>query len=89
MGRYSESNQKKPQLGLVNRSGRVKSSHVGDVGIKKKKGLILEEIESLDKKNKVEQLSNEERIRRVRLKEEFEKKLKEEEIKWRQHSRCK
>lgn len=50
---------------------------------------ILEDIQELDNKEKQNQLSYEERPRRSTLKEEFESKVREEEIKWRQWSRCK
>ena len=56
----------------------------GDVRIQKSN--ILEEIQSLDKEERG-QLLLEEGKKRLDLKEEFHRKLREEEIKWRQRSR--
>ena len=42
----------------------------------------------MDKKEESDHLSIDEGKRRVELREEFQCKLREEEIKWRQRSRC-
>lgn len=51
------------------------------------KANILEELQSLDSKE-LHQLFDNEVLRRLFLKECFERKVKEEEIQWRQRSRC-
>eukprot|EP00268_Persea_americana_P057790 TRINITY_DN69426_c0_g1_i1.p1 TRINITY_DN69426_c0_g1~~TRINITY_DN69426_c0_g1_i1.p1 ORF type:complete len:137 (-),score=31.04 TRINITY_DN69426_c0_g1_i1:248-658(-) len=53
------------------------------------KASILEEIQAIDKKEEMGQMSSEEFMRRLILKEDFQQKSMEEEIKWRQRSRCK
>eukprot|EP00268_Persea_americana_P017053 TRINITY_DN1815_c0_g3_i3.p4 TRINITY_DN1815_c0_g3~~TRINITY_DN1815_c0_g3_i3.p4 ORF type:complete len:124 (+),score=23.49 TRINITY_DN1815_c0_g3_i3:554-925(+) len=49
---------------------------------------ILDKIQSLDKEEECAQLSIEESELRLNLKEEFHRKEREEEIKWKQRSRC-
>lgn len=63
----------------------VKSSF-GDV--LKSKENILYEIQAIDKKKEMDRLLPEEVLRRLSLKEESLKKVREEEIKWKQRSRC-
>lgn len=50
---------------------------------------LLEEIQNLDRKEELGLLAWEEVPTRISLKEEFQRKLREEEIMWRQRSRCK
>lgn len=56
----------------------------GDVSVTKYG--ILEEIRLLDLKKETSLVSDEERISQARLKEAFQRKLREEEIKWKK--RC-
>lgn len=57
--------------------------------VERMKATILEDIHCLDSKEVVGQLCEEEVSNRLSLKEEFLRKVREEEIKWRQRSRCK
>lgn len=59
----------------------------GDV--EAKKASVLGEIQSIDMKEEAGSITEEERIRRHTLKGEFQRMLREEEIKWSQRSRCK
>lgn len=61
--------------------------HFGDVTNTKE--IILQEIQLLDNKEEVGQLMPAEMSRRLSLKEDFVRKVREEEIKWKQRSRCK
>lgn len=54
-----------------------------------KKACSLAEIQSIDGMEEVGPLFEEERNRRLSLKGEFRRMLREEEIKWKQRSRCK
>lgn len=49
---------------------------------------LLQEIHSLDSKEELGKLSAEDLQRRCELKEAFQRKTNEEEIKWKQRSRC-
>ena len=62
-------------------------NHLGDIRCAKTS--ILEEIKNLDIQEEARCLTEEELARRTSLKIDFEKKVKEEEISWRQRSRCK
>ena len=62
-------------------------NHLGDIRCAKTG--ILEEIKNLDIQEEAHCLTEEELARRTSLKIDFEKKVKEEEISWRQRSRCK
>ena len=53
-----------------------------------KKAMILDEIQFLDKEE-MGTLSSEEAKIRINLKEEFQRKVREEEIKWKHRSKCK
>lgn len=52
------------------------------------KANILEEIQHLDRKEELGPLEEEDVLRRLALKEDFVRKVREEEIKWKQRSRC-
>lgn len=52
--------------------------------IKMQKTQLLEDIQNLDKKEEVGSLTGEEVAKRLSLKEEYQRKLREEEIMWRQ-----
>lgn len=54
----------------------------------KAKVRILDEIQSIDKAAELGALSEDDSGRRLRLKEDYFKKVREEEIKWKQRSRC-
>ena len=49
---------------------------------------MLEELQSIDKKEESQRLSEEDFAKRLELKDLFESKVREEEIKWKQRSRC-
>lgn len=49
---------------------------------------ILEEIQAIDKKEEMFWLRHNEVVRRIALKEDYIRKLTEEEIKWKQRSCC-
>ena len=57
--------------------------------MKMQKAQLLEDIQNLDKKEEMGRLTDEEAGRRLSLKEEFQRTLREEEIMWRQRLRCK
>ena len=59
----------------------------GDVGMQKT--TILEEIQLIDNREEMGQPSYEDFVRRLNLKEDLCRKVREEEIKWKQRSRCK
>lgn len=61
-------------------------NHFGDVCCTKAN--ILEEIQSLDIREGLHILLDEESSNRGLLKDRYERKVKEEEIKWRQPSQC-
>lgn len=52
------------------------------------KDSIFKEIRVMDLKEETRPLTEEERFYRVKLKETFQRKLKEEDIKWKQRSWC-
>eukprot|EP00268_Persea_americana_P011377 TRINITY_DN14820_c0_g1_i2.p2 TRINITY_DN14820_c0_g1~~TRINITY_DN14820_c0_g1_i2.p2 ORF type:complete len:146 (-),score=32.55 TRINITY_DN14820_c0_g1_i2:579-1016(-) len=60
--------------------------HFGEVKYQKSK--ILAEIQSLDSNEKSDHLSPEEEKKRLGLKEELQRNLRKEEIRWKQRSRC-
>lgn len=69
--------------------GKIKSwvaNNIEEVG--KAKARILDEIQSIDKIEEVGALSEDDFGRILHLKEDYLKKVKEEEIKWKQRSRC-
>lgn len=57
--------------------------------IKMQKVQLLKDIQNLDKEEEVGCFTGEEVVKRMSLKEEFQRKLRKEEIMWRHRSRCK
>lgn len=62
-------------------------NNFGEVG--ERKAHLLEEIQRLDRKEEDGLLALEEEVTRTNLKEEFQRKVREEEILWGQRSRFK
>eukprot|EP00268_Persea_americana_P017810 TRINITY_DN18653_c0_g1_i1.p2 TRINITY_DN18653_c0_g1~~TRINITY_DN18653_c0_g1_i1.p2 ORF type:complete len:123 (-),score=26.57 TRINITY_DN18653_c0_g1_i1:203-571(-) len=73
---------------LKNKIKEWAKENFGEVRIQKLN--ILTEIQALDMKEESDHLTTlEEEKKRLDLKEDFQRKMREEEIRWRQRSRCK